>query len=162
MKTKIYYSHSMKIYHSDREKEELELIKQKFPEAEIFNPSDYQEEWEDLSGQAIMEKCLNQVLHSDIVAFSAINFQEHANKWLARNLQTLKEIYTPEERKRFHVGRGVFDEVKLAERNFLQIYYITDSKLKKNYTIKLHNENDWSFMYGTVKKKSFRERMWKK
>ena len=152
----------MKIYHSDREKEELGLIKQKFPGAEIFNPSDYQEEWEELNGQVIMEKCLTQVLCSNIVIFSAINFQEHALKHWNRNLDFLLGIYTPKELKRFHVGRGVFDEVKLAERNFLPIFYITDSKLKKNYTLKLHNENDWSFMYGTVKKKSFRERMWKK
>ena len=43
---KIYYAHSMKIYDTTRESEELELIESKYPKAEIINPAEL--EYEDM------------------------------------------------------------------------------------------------------------------
>ncbi len=123
---KIYYSHPMSIYGTNEEKEELEILEENYPVSEIFNPSDYKEEWKTLNGKEIMKKCFDKIKKSDIVVFSGIR----------------------KENKCF-IGKGVYEEVMFAKKTGKTVYYI-QKNLIKNVLLHKYNEDDWAEKYAIV------------
>ncbi len=125
---KIYYSHSMQIYGTRQEKQELKIINNIYGKSTIINPSEYTKEWENKPRKEIMIECKNFIHSSDIVVFSAVEVEG-----------------------RYFVGKGVFDEVRLAEKLKKQVYYISRKELSKYYKLKLYNDDDWNLQFGVVK-----------
>jgi len=67
---KVYYSHSMKIYGTKAEKEEMEIIKKNFPNAEIINPPSFERnQRKRKSGMAFCHRLIDEC---DIVVFSRL------------------------------------------------------------------------------------------
>ena len=125
---KIYYSHSMQIYGTRQEKQELKTITNIYRKSTIINPSEYTKEWENMPGREIMNECKNFIQSSDIVVFSAVEVEG-----------------------RYFVGKGVFDEIRLAEKLKKQVYFISRKELSKYYKLKLYNDDDWNLQFGVVK-----------
>lgn len=75
----IYYAHHQWKYNSEEERYELDLIRNFFPLARIFNPAvdlktphkEYKSK-EDCE-KAVMEECLSTVKNSDILIFSSLD-----------------------------------------------------------------------------------------
>jgi len=91
----IYYAHSQMKYGTEIEKQEIEIILNKYPDAKIINPA---EEVDQTAPEPdIMRWCLNAIRKSDIVVFSSVNST---------------------------VGQGVFSEVMYALYKKKPVYYI--------------------------------------
>lgn len=118
----------MQIYGTRQEKQELKIINNIYGKSTIINPSGYTKEWENKPGKEIMIECKNFIHSSDIVVFSAVEVEG-----------------------RYFVGKGVFDEVRLAEKLKKQVYYISRKELSKYYKLKLNNVDDWNLQFGVVK-----------
>ena len=104
-KLKIYYAHHQWKYGTKIEEYELDLIKEYFPNATIFNPSvslNINGETED----EIMEFCLHQVGISDMVIFSSVDGL---------------------------VGIGVFKEITHAKELNIPVYYIDRDELRYDF-----------------------------
>ena len=102
---KIYYAHHQWKYGTKIEEYELDLIKEYFPNATIFNPSvslNINGETED----EIMEFCLHQVGISDMVIFSSVDGL---------------------------VGIGVFKEITHAKELNIPVYYIDRDELRYDF-----------------------------
>lgn len=99
---KLYYAHHMFKYNTDEEKQEIKLIEEKFPSFLIINPNG----WicKNNSEQAIMNQCYHFVKMSDILVFSSLN--------------TI-------------IGRGVYEETKLALENNKDVYYLFNNNFYK-------------------------------
>ncbi len=123
----IYYAHSMNIYGKKQEKQELKLIKNVFPKADIINPAKYEKKWKKDSGKEIMKKCLDLLSRCDIIVFSAV---EHEGGYF--------------------VGRGVYIEVKFAEELGKEVYFLRDN-LENIFILEMFDENDWVSKFGKVK-----------
>ena len=123
----LYYAHSMKVYNTRKETKELKLIKNSFPGYKLINPADYDKKWEGLSGKEIMEECFEIIRKADIIVFSAIEVD-----------------------RSLYVGRGVFEEIDLAEDLKKEIYFINKSQLTRDYELSFWDENDWVLKYGLV------------
>ena len=125
---KIYYSHSIQIYGTRQEKKELKIITKIYRKSTIINPSEYTKEWDNKPGKEIMNECKKFVQSSDIIVFSAVEVDG-----------------------RHFVGKGVFDEVRLAEKLKKQVYFISRKELSKYYKLKIYNDDDWNLQFGVVK-----------
>lgn len=67
---KVYYSHSMKLYGTKVEKEELAIIKKKFPHAKIINPPSFEGSLRKrIEGMAFCHRLIDEC---DIVVFSKL------------------------------------------------------------------------------------------
>ncbi len=126
----IYYAHSMKIYSTKHEKRELKIIKKTFPEAEIINPAKYEKKWKDVSRNEIMKRCLDLLSKSDIVIFSAMEYNNE-----------------------YFVGKGAYIEVKFAEELGKEVYFLRDY-LENLFFLDLYDEDDWLSKFGKVKVKN--------
>lgn len=75
----IYYAHHQWKYNSEEERYELDLIKNFFPLARIFNPAiDLKTTYKEYKSKedcekAVMEECLSTVKNSDILIFSSLD-----------------------------------------------------------------------------------------
>lgn len=119
----IYYSHSMKIYRSQCEKDEIALISQRFPKKIVINPSNIN--FLGLPGANIMDICFFIVKNSAITIFS-----EYMG----------------------FIGKGVYDEIIKALNNKKEVLLIRKeifySISKKN--LRLFDQNDWKIRYAQV------------
>ncbi len=77
MKKKLYYAHSLITYASDKEKNELEVIKKIFPDYEIVNP-------EKISYTG-MNDCLVRVRSCTILVYS--EYKQHIGKGVYLEIQ---------------------------------------------------------------------------
>lgn len=120
----IYYAHHIWKYGTKIEEYELNLIKNTFPNARIFNPSTDIDQT--LKSEDIMNICLKAVSVSDMVVFSSMNGC---------------------------IGIGVFEEINLAYQHNIKVGYIfanqiqdyNESKFKQ--TVVLNNgENPRVYM----------------
>ena len=68
---KIFYSHHLYKYGTKIEEMEIRLIKKKFPDADIFNPS--VDIAQNRPEEEIMKECLANVISSDILVFSSVS-----------------------------------------------------------------------------------------
>ena len=116
---KVYYAHPKAKYIDSIEQKELKIIFDYFPFAEICNPSKLEPIWNEnnCSEDKIMDHCLDLVSQSDIVIFSPFNEE--------------------------YIGKGVYEEVSLAERLNIPCYIVCDGKLQ-DYTLGEKNENNWN------------------
>jgi len=152
---KVYYAHSIKIYGTDREKKEIELIQEHFPGCELINPRNYEETWrnECLSGYEIMQKCLELVKMSDIVVFSALTCPDIVDIVTKDSKLALafSHVYNLcENDSNRYVGRGVFEEVCYAEELHKKVFFIDGTRLSQNYSVDTYDGFDWTFRYGIV------------
>lgn len=75
----IYYAHHQWKYNSEEERYELDLIRNFFPLARIFNPAvDLKTTYREYKSKedcekAVMEECLSTVKNSDILIFSSLD-----------------------------------------------------------------------------------------
>lgn len=104
-KLKIYYAHHQWKYGTKIEDYELDLIKEYFPNAVIFNPA-VDLNIDGKTEDEIMCICLDQVKISDMVIFSSIDGL---------------------------VGIGVFKEVTKAKALGIPIYYIAKDELRHDF-----------------------------
>jgi hypothetical protein len=120
----IYYSHSMQIYQTKREAEEITLILSYFPDIKVINPSEI--DFQGLTGPEIMERCYELIARSDIVIFTEY---------------------------RDSIGMGVYSEVRRARDLGKPVYLLRESKLfqieKENLT--LFEYYDWTVHYAKVR-----------
>ncbi|MHA1910382.1 MAG: hypothetical protein ACTSYA_01690 [Candidatus Kariarchaeaceae archaeon] len=130
---KVYYIHSKQLV-PEKEAKELELIRNSFPEHEIINSSDYEQEWANLKGSEIMKRCFEFVAAADIIVFSSI------------------KVYSGDitNTETHFVGKGVFELVKMAEDILKEIHFILNLTLTKDYELSEYTTNDWVFQYGIV------------
>lgn len=104
MKKKIYYAFHQWKYDTEIEEFELDIIRKKLPEYQVFNPSKDFTFSEDMSEKEIMLECLNKVEGCDALVFSSLSGI---------------------------VGRGVYSEVRCALVNNKEVYYLKQDKLIK-------------------------------
>lgn len=97
----IYYAHHRWKYHTKIEEYELDLIRQYFPTATIFNPSEHLDV-EGRSEEDIMKDCLDTVRKCDFFIFSSMDGV---------------------------IGKGVYEELQEAVKNKKQILYIYNDTL---------------------------------
>ena len=103
----IYYAHHQWKYGTQIEAYELDLIREYFPNAKIFNPAtDLKSLSPELDEDSIMKECLEAVWHSDILVFSSVNGT---------------------------VGTGVYHEVLEAESSKKIVFYIQHNTLTTDY-----------------------------
>jgi hypothetical protein len=106
--TTIYYAHHQWKYGTKIEEYELDLIRRKFPHAEIFNPA-IDLKFKDCGDEEIiMDECLNKVLESDIVIFSAMDGM---------------------------IGIGVYNEIMAAKEACKLVLCLTSNKLYSTFSI---------------------------
>ena len=103
----IYYAHHRWKYGTEIEKYELDLIKRRFPHANICNPAT-EIDTADASEDEIMSECLHRVNNSDILVFSSVDGC---------------------------TGIGVFKEVTQAISEGKIVFYIYQGELKQNFDI---------------------------
>ena len=121
-KLKIYYAHHQWKYGTKIEEYELDLIKEYFPNATIFNPSvslNINGETED----EIMEFCLHQVGISDMVIFSSVDGL---------------------------VGIGVFKEITHAKELNIPVYYIDRDELRYDFDMMANWLSNSDSTFGRV------------
>lgn len=106
--TTIYYAHHQWKYGTKIEEYELDLIKGYCPHAVIFNPATDLKSKDCGDEEIIMNECLNKVLDSDIVIFSAMDGM---------------------------IGIGVCNEVKAAEESGKLVLYLAQNKLHSSFYI---------------------------
>ena len=103
----IYYAHHQWKYGTQIEAYELDLIRECFPNAKIFNPAtDLKILSPKLDEDSIMKECLETVRNSDVLVFSSVNGT---------------------------VGTGVYHEVLEAESNKKIVFYIQHNTLTTDY-----------------------------
>lgn len=105
--TTIYYAHHQWKYGTKIEEYELDLIKQKFPHAAIFNPAT-DLEVEKRTEEDIMAECLRIVCDSDIVIFTAMDGM---------------------------IGIGVYNEIMAAKEACKLVLCLTSNKLYSTFSI---------------------------
>ena len=118
----IYYAHHQWKYDTKIEDYEMDLINAYFPNSCIFNPSS------DLAikGQTekdIMKECLKRVRQSDIIVFSSVDGC---------------------------VGKGVYQEVKEAHKNYKPVFYIYRDTLYTNAIVSKNDNSINDRIYGLV------------
>lgn len=114
----------MKIYWEPQEKLELDLIRQQFSDAQIINPSNYDNFWDrkGYSSQEKMQECFQLLSECNLVVFSSI--------------------------KGF-IGRGVYEEIRKAENLSIPVKYIWNNNFT-GYSIALYDPDDWQLRYAEV------------
>jgi hypothetical protein len=114
----IYYAHPKEKYFTLIEKQELNIIQNAFPFANIINPSDFQSEWKskNYSESEIMARCLVLVSESDMVISSPLNND--------------------------FISRGVYEEINLAFELNITTYIIHENKLQ-HFSLGDINKRDW-------------------
>jgi len=124
MKKKLYYSHSIRTYGTDKEQEELKQIRKKFPKHEIVNPVDMDST--NLNGQEIMNKCFKTIGTVDILVAS-----EYSGC----------------------IGRGVTDEIQAAHETGVETLLLRDGKFFPTFVVVSVDHDDWAINYArcTVK-----------
>lgn len=106
--TTIYYAHHQWKYGTKIEEYELDLIKKNFPHAVVFNPATDLKFKDCGDEEIIMDECLNKVLESDIVIFSAMDGM---------------------------IGIGVYNEIMAAEEAGKLVLCLTQNKLHTAFSI---------------------------
>lgn len=122
----IYYAHHQWKYGSLVEQYELDLIKQSYPFATIFNPSTDLKTGAVDGEVAVMAECLETVRNSDILVFSSMDGC---------------------------VGTGVYHEVKEAQKNGKAVFYIYQNRLQSVFTMTLCDDfvrSDRLYAYVSV------------
>lgn len=97
---KIYYAHHLWKYGTEIEAWELDLIRQRFPGCEIVNPNGAIEQGRPV--EDIMADCLQKVRECDALVFSSLSGV---------------------------IGKGVYNEVKIAKACGIPCYYIHHGRL---------------------------------
>ena len=120
--TIIYYAHHQWKYGTKIEEYELDLIKQKFPHAAIFNPAT-DLEVEKRTEEDIMAECLRIVCDSDIVIFTAMDGM---------------------------IGIGVYNEVMAAKEAGKLVFCLTAGKLHTSFHIYETPEFESDRLYAHV------------
>lgn len=105
---RIYYAHHQWKYGTKIEEYELNLIKLHFPNAVIFNPATDLKFKDCGDEEIIMDECLNKVLESNIVIFSAMDGM---------------------------IGIGVYNEVMAAKEAGKLVLCLTSNKLYSTFSI---------------------------
>ena len=124
----IYYAHSMQIYNTEREYEELAFLKKTF--GKVINPkTDIL--WDDTKG---MQPYFDAVIETDATVFS--EFQEHIGRGVYGELRTAISHF-----KYIYCLRKHDDEYKLSLLDKLELVDI----------------NDWKIRYGKVSVIEFSE-----
>lgn len=118
----IYYAHHQWKYDTKIEEYEMNLINAYFPKSCIFNPSS------DLTIKGrtekdIMKECLKRVRQSDIIVFSSVDGC---------------------------VGKGVYQEVKEAYKNYKPVFYIYKDMLYTNAIVSKNDNSINDRIYGLV------------
>lgn len=106
--TTIYYAHHQWKYGTKIEEYELDLIKKYFPNAVIFNPATDLRFKDCGDEEIIMDECLNKVLESNIVIFSAMDGM---------------------------IGIGVYNEIMAAKEAGKLVLCLTSNKLYSTFSI---------------------------
>lgn len=106
--TTIYYAHHQWKYGTKIEEYELALIKRYFPHAVIFNPATDLKFKDCGDEEIIMDECLNKVLESNIVIFSAMDGM---------------------------IGIGVYNEIMAAEEAGKLVFCLTQNILHSVFSI---------------------------
>lgn len=106
IKNYIYYAHHILKYGTETEKEEMSLIKENLKDLKILNPNGDIRFTDTSNGAKTMEECFAQIRRNNVtsLAFSAIDGV---------------------------VGKGVYDEVKLALKLNKNVYYIETNNIHK-------------------------------
>lgn len=112
----IYYAHHQWKYGTQVEQYELDLIRRYFPNAKIFNPSVDLIHIKEDGEEAIMEECLKTVRNSNYLIFSSMDGT---------------------------IGKGVYQEVKEAERRGKTIFYIFRDTLNPGYKVHERLDSWW-------------------
>ena len=99
---KIFYSHHLYKYGTKIEEMEIRMIKEQFPDAEIFNPATDIDQ--NMPTENIMQECVKQVNSSDVVVFS-----------------TLSGL----------IGKGCFTEISEAFRAGIPLFVISGNSVVK-------------------------------
>jgi hypothetical protein len=99
----IYYAHSMSDYNTEKERHELELLRNHFPYGMVFNPNCRHIQ----SLRDPMKGCF-EILHDLYIRGVAFSTQD--------------EIY---------LSSGVFDEARLAQKRLLQLFRIFDDRIEQ-------------------------------
>ncbi len=121
----VYFAHPISTYKTPEESKALKLINKTFPKHSLFNPAtDIKQNG---FGFDIMKRCFK----------------------IIRTKNTEIIVFMSDERI---IGRGVHDEVLLAESLNKKIFYISNGRLNKKYRIKRLNQNSW-IRYAKVKEK---------
>ena len=121
--TTIYYAHHQWKYGTKIEEYELDLIKKNFPNAVIFNPATDLKFKDCGDEEIIMDECLNKVLESDIVIFSAMDGM---------------------------IGIGVYKEVMAAKGFRKLVLCIAGNKLHTSFSIDRSPECDSDRLFARV------------
>jgi len=117
---KLYYAHSMLIYSSRREKQELKRIRKRFPNHEIINPAEIRIIG---NGDEIMQKYIEIVEKVDIVVLS-------------------------EYRK--HIGKGVALELETSIEENIERYLLRGRKFIDKFTSEIVDPDDWKIKYAKI------------
>ena len=121
-KLNIYYAHHQWKYGTKIEEYELDLIKEYFPNAAIFNPS-VSLNIDGKTEDEIMDICLHQVGISDMVIFSSVDGL---------------------------IGIGVFKEVTHARDLRMPVYYIYKDELRRDFDITPNRLSDSDRTFGKI------------
>lgn len=105
---KIYYAHHQWKYGTKIEEYELNLIRNYYPDALIFNPATDLKETDSLDEDTIMNECLDKVRESDIVIFSAMDGM---------------------------IGVGVYNEIMAAKEASKLVFCLVSNKLYSIFSI---------------------------
>ena len=105
---KIYYAHHQWKYGTKIEEYELNLIRNYYPDALIFNPATDLKSADSLDEDTIMNECLDKVRESDIVIFSAMDGM---------------------------IGVGVYNEIMTAKEASKLVFCLVSNKLYSTFNI---------------------------
>ena len=109
----VYFAHPMPTYNTLAEKSAMKILMQNFSDSKIINPRYIDQT---LESHEIMAVCLDYVKMSDYVVFIS---DEGV------------------------IGKGVYAEIKFAEKLGKKVYYLHMDSLHTNYKIKESDMDSW-------------------
>ena len=118
----IYYAHHRWKYGTLVEEYEISLIKEKYPNMDIFNPS-VDLKIEGLEEQEIMRECFNVIDDCNIVVFSSVDGI---------------------------IGKGVFEEIKYAKSRGRLVLYMYRGELHECWTVLTRSNSLNDRLYANV------------
>ena len=115
----------MKIYNTDEEEQEFNLIKNKYPFDAVINPKEFFCFLEiKENSYKIMKFCLNFIKkYVDMLIFS--------------------------QYKDF-IGRGVYEEIKEAKNKNIPIFFLYKGEFYSDIQCSIFDPNDWAISYAKV------------
>jgi len=124
LKRKLYYAHSMRTYDTPKEKRETEILEACFPKYYIFCPNKKSPvKWQSLRGNEVMQECFKRVKKSRVIV---------ATEYKGT------------------VGKGVFEEVKLALKLKKLVYVLRAFTLTIITDVEIVDRNNWAGGYGKI------------